>query len=146
MKNISFIALILIISNSVSAQTPSKNPATLLIGKYIGYSESYSMGVVAGREIIVPGINETFTILANGIVNLFQKSDKGDEVNYKGKYTISKTADGTITLRCKMIEITKSPYPSAPEYHLTFNIDGTIECVENPGAKLKAPPFLLKKL
>jgi hypothetical protein len=145
MKNTLIIALSFILTSTLYAQSPSKNPGSLLLGKYVGYSESYSMGVISGRDIIVPGINHTFTILSNGLVNLIQISDKGDKANYKGKYTIVQVEEGKKLLKCKMTEITKSQYPSTPEYNITFNSDGAIECVENPGGKTKIPPFSLNK-
>lgn len=145
MKNLYFTLFISFISINVCAQTVSKSTSPSVLGKYTGYSESYSMGIISGRDIMVPGINHTFTVLANSLVNLTQVSDEGDKVNYKGKYTLVQTSNGNKLLKCKMTEITKSQYPSTPEYLITINSDGTIECTENPGAKTRIPTFNLKK-
>jgi hypothetical protein len=145
MKNTILIALTFLVISNINAQSVSKSVSPSVLGKYTGYSKTYSMGVIAGRDIMVPRINHTFTILANGLVNLIQISDKGDKANYKGKYTIVQVGEGKKLLKCKMTEITKSQYPSTPEYNITFNSDGAIECVENPGGKIKTPPFSLNK-
>lgn len=67
------------------------------------------------------------------------------KVSYKGKYTVVPLENDNILLKCKMTEITKSAYPSTPEYHITFKSDGTIICIENPDSKVKVPPFSLSR-
>jgi hypothetical protein len=102
------------------------------------------MGKIGTRDIIVPGITHTFTILANNQVTLAQVSDNGDKVNYRGKYS-KVEENGSTILKCKMVEVSKSQYKSTPEYYISFKVDGSIECNENPTAKVKTPSFSLKR-
>jgi len=103
------------------------------------------MGVIAGKQIMVPGSQNTFIISSNNTVSLTQVSDEGLQVLYKGKFTSLKTADGSPRIICKVVEVSNSKYPSQPSYHIVINPDGTIICHENPDAKIKTPPFELKK-
>ena len=116
-----------------------------LLGNYSGRSEPYSMGVIAGKDIIVPGIKHSFIFSANNVVSLLQVSDKGDQVNYKGKWSTSKGSDGKQVYICKMFEVTSSAYPSKPDYYIYVSSDGKISCQENPGSKVRTPAFELKK-
>lgn len=139
MKHALIFSFVLICFNSFG-----QSPASSVLGKFTGYSESYSMGKIGNRDIIVPGISHTFTILANNQVTLAQVSDNGDKANYRGKYS-KVEENGKAILKCKMVEISKSKYPSTPEYYISFKADGSIECNENPTAKVRTPAFLLKR-
>ena len=142
MKKITCI-IILLASLGFHSQTKAQVVGTL--GKYSGYSEPYSIGVVAGKDIIVPGIQHSFNFLAKNSVSLVQVSDKGDKAQYKGTSTTTLKKDGSKMIVCKMLEVTTSAYPSKPEYHILFSVNGSIKCQENPGSKVKTSPFELKK-
>jgi hypothetical protein len=141
-----YVLLFLVVSTKGNAQSSSKNISTLITGKYVGYSESYSMGTINGRDIIVPEITHTFTILPKGLVNLNQIGSNGKSYNYSGQYTIDQVEKDEVIIKCKMREFPRSKIPSTPTYNIYYHADGTIECIENPDSGIKnTPSFFLRR-
>jgi len=118
MKTLYFsFAFILFSIISFSQITPQTNNS--LLGNYEGYQQSYSMGQVYGRDVIVPGSTYKFKISVGNKVKLYQVADNGTEVSYSGKYIISNKNNTTI-LNCQMIEDAYK-YPSKPKFFIVID-------------------------
>jgi len=116
-----------------------------LTGTYSGYSEPYSAGKIGNRDIMVPGIQHTFQFMSGGVVTLTQKGDNGTVASYRGKVTSNSIKDGVRVVLCSVVEVNGGANASRPDYRISFKPDGTIDCEENPGARMSAPLFHLEK-
>ena len=118
MKTLYFLFALILFSIISFSQSKLQTNNSLL-GNYEGYQQSYSMGQVYGRDIIVPGSTYKFKISVGNKVKLNQVADNGTEVSYSGKYTISNKNNTTI-LSCQMIEDAYK-YPSKPKFFIVID-------------------------
>jgi hypothetical protein len=144
MKKTYFFIALLFFSTILFAQT-NQQQAILKnwLGNYEGYQESYSMGQIYGRDVIVPGITYRFKLSNGNKVKLNQVGDNGKEASYSGSYKIS-NKNNIITVSCQMIEDGLNKYPSKPKYFII--IDNNTKKVICQQDSDHAPSFLLNKI
>jgi len=118
-KKIYLFIFCIILSIFSIAQNKQQTLSNSFLGNYEGYQESYSMGQVYGRNVIVPGSTYKFKLSVGNKVKLNQVADNGTEVSYSGKYTIS-SKNNTTTLSCQMIEDAYK-YPSKPKFFIIID-------------------------